>query len=162
MVQDISYTVTMTRQECIRSLFLVPAESYTLREVAHLTDTPARSLRREVANGYRDASKVRGLWCFTWRQAVCAAMQRWTLTEIHDALGSDAAAVLPPLLALRSVTIRLPEYIVLALEAVAAEHNTTLDGAMHGELIDFAGSIAGWMEPRAAGYQRAYMYPGRE
>jgi hypothetical protein len=146
----------------IRVLFLDRQESYSLPEVSRLTGTPARALRREVARGGHDATKERGQWRFLWRQAVYVAMDRWTLAEIHEALGSDAAAVLPPLLALRSVTIRLPEYIVLALEAVAAEHNTTLDGALHEELTDFAGSIAGWMEPRAAGYRRAYMYPGRE
>src|SRR3954453_9512044 len=161
MVQDISYTVTMTRQECIRSLFLVPADSYGLPEVASLTDTPARTLRREVASGYRDASKVNGLWRFTWRQAACAAMQRWTLAEIHDALGDAAVDVLPPLLSLRAVTVRLPEFIIRALETVAAEHNTTLDGALHGELIDFAGSVAGYMEAKVPGYQRAYLFPGR-
>jgi hypothetical protein len=54
-------------------------------------------------------------------------MQRWTLAEIQDALGSDAAAVLPPLLALRLVTVRLSEFIVGALESIAAEERTTFD-----------------------------------
>src|SRR6266852_5060864 len=105
----------------IQTLFLQPAESYALREVARLTDTPVRKLRREVAAGLRDAEKKRGQWRFLWRQAVYVAMERWTLAEIHDALGSDAAVVLPPLLALRAVTVRLPEYIVRALETIAAE-----------------------------------------
>jgi hypothetical protein len=62
------------------------------------------SNRREVARGYRDAAKVGGVWRLTWRQAVYVAMERRTLPEIHDARGCDAAAVLPPLLALRAVT----------------------------------------------------------
>jgi hypothetical protein len=150
------------QREHIRAVFLHPVESYALREVAQLTGMSENRLRREVRAGDRDACRNGRVWRFTWRQVVYVAMDRWTLVEIHEALGSDAATVLPPLLALRSVTIRLPEYIVLALEAVAAEKSTTLDGALHGELTDFAGSIAGWMEPRATGYQRAYMYPGRE
>ena len=162
MVQDISYTVTMTRQDCIRSLFLVPAESYGLPEVAYLSGIPIRKLRREVAGGYRDGEKVRGAWRFSWRQTVYTAMETWTLAEVHEALGCDATTVLPPLLALRAVTLRLPEYLVRALEAVAVENETTLEDAIHGELLDFAGTVAGRMESRVPGYRRAYLFPGRE
>src|SRR4051794_33272889 len=93
----------------IKTLFLQPAESYELREVARLMDIPARKLRRAVAAGDHDAEKVRGAWRFAWRQAAFIALQRWTLAEIHDALGDAAGTVLPPLLALRAVTVRLPE-----------------------------------------------------
>jgi len=161
MVQDISYTVSMTTRESIRAIFLDPAESYGLSEVARLTETPAHHLRREAAAGYRDAVKVRGVWRFTWRQTVYVAMERWTLTEIHEALGTDAEAVLPPLLALRAVTVRLPEYMLRALEAIAAEERTTLDHYLYGELIDFAGVIAGRIESHVPGFRRAYLFPGR-
>jgi hypothetical protein len=66
-------------KQSIQTLFLQPAESYELREVAQLTDTPVRTLRREVARGGHDATKVRGQWRFAWRQAAYVAMQRWTL-----------------------------------------------------------------------------------
>lgn len=68
-------------KQSIQTLFLQPAESYALREVARLTDIPVRALRREVARGGHDATKVRGQWRFAWRQADCIAMQRWTLAE---------------------------------------------------------------------------------
>jgi hypothetical protein len=148
----------MDKRERIRSLFLDPAESYALREVARLTETPVRRLRREVAAGDRDAVKVRGLWRFTWRQAAYVAMERWTLAEIHEALGDDAASVLPPLLALRAVTVRLPEFIIRALETIAGEGKATLDVALHGELIDFAGVMAGRMGRE---YRAAYLFPSR-
>jgi hypothetical protein len=146
----------------IRSLFLDPAESYGLREVARLTGAPLNRLRREVAAGDRDASKVGRAWCFTWRQAVRYTMEAWTLAEIHEALGPDAGTVLPPLLALRAITVQLPEYIVRALETVAAEKGTALDEALHGELIDFAGVVTGRMEKKIPGYRDAYLFPGQE
>jgi hypothetical protein len=71
-------------------------------------------------------------------------------------LGCDAGAVLPPLLALRSVTVRLPEYLVRALERVAVENKTTMESALHGELIDFAGALSGRMEAHVPGFRRAY------
>lgn len=156
----VRWSVAMDKCQRIRLLFLDPAESYTLSEVSRLTDTPIRALRREVAGGDRDAEKVRGRWRFLWRQAVYVAMERWTPAEIEDALGADAARVLPPLLSLRAVTVRLPEFIVLALETVAGEQRTTLDAALHGELIDFAGTMAERMDGIAPGYREAYFFPG--
>jgi hypothetical protein len=149
-------------EQRVKTLFLQPEESYGLPYVARLAEMPERTLRREVADGRRDGLKVRGAWRFTWRQTVSLTMERWTLAEIHYALGLDAAKVLPPLLSLRAVTIRLPEYIVRALEVVAVENETTLDDAVHGELIDFAGTLSGRMEAYAPGYQRAYLFPGQE
>jgi hypothetical protein len=148
-------------KQSIQTLFLQPAaESYSLREVASLTGTPARTLRREVAAGLRDAQKVRGVWRFLWRQAVYVAMERWTLAEIQDALGDDAARVLPPLLALRTVTVRLPEYIVRALEAIATEDGKTVDAALGFELIEFAGSNLTRLQGSIPGYRQAYLFPG--
>ncbi|HUP61964.1 MAG TPA: hypothetical protein VNA69_16270 [Thermoanaerobaculia bacterium] len=152
----------MIQRERIRVIFLHGAESYGLREVARLTNTSARKLRREVAAGYRDGAKVRGAWRLTWRQAACFALECWTLAEIHEALGSDAAAVLPPLLALRTVTVRLPEFLVRALETVATKNRTTLDAFLHYELMDFAGTWAEQMESIHSGFRQAYMFPGKE
>lgn len=150
------------QQQRIQTLFLQRAESYALPEVARLTGTSVRKLRREVAAGDRDADKVRGLWRFTWRQAVYVAMERWTLAEIHEALGTDAEAVLPPLLTLRVVTVRLPEFIVRALESIASENRTTIDAFLHGELIDFAGTVTDHMDRIHPGFRRAYLFPGQE
>jgi hypothetical protein len=150
----------MDRCQRIRSLFLTPADTYTLREVADLTDTPVRTLRREVVRGLRDAEKVRGAWRFAWRQAAYVAMDRWTLAEIQDALGDAAASMLPPLLALRTVTVRLPEYIIRAFEAIAAKDGTTVDAALGFELIEFAGSNLTRMQGSIPGYRQAYLFPG--
>jgi hypothetical protein len=151
----------MEQKSRIRTLFLQPSESYGLREVARLMETSVRRLRREVAAGDRDAAKVRGEWRLTWRQTVSLAMERWTLAEIQEALGCDAQAVLPPMLALRTVTVRLPEYIIRALEAVAADQGTTVDHYLYGELTDFAGTITGHMEESIPGYRRACLFPDR-
>lgn len=150
----------MDQRESIRSLFLDKRESYGLPEVARLTGTPLRKLRREVADGYRDGEKVGRIWRLTWRQTVDVALECWTLAEIHEALGSDAAAVLPPLLALRAVTVRLPEYIVRAFEVIAAEDGTTVDAALSFELVEFAGSNLTRLEGSIPGYREAYLFPG--
>jgi hypothetical protein len=158
----ISMVTPAERKQSIQTLFLQPAESYTLREVATLTGTPIRALRREVAAGLRDATKVRGAWRFLWRHAVYVAMERWSLAEIQDALGDAAAGVLPPLLALREVTVRLPEYIIRALESAAADDGRTIEAALGYELIEFAGMYLKRLGPTIPGYRQAYLFPGDE
>ncbi len=158
----ISMMTPAERKQSIQTLFLQRAESYDLGEVARLTGTAVRVLRREVALGTRDASKVRGKWRFAWRQAVYVAMDRWSLAEIQDSLGDDAANVLPPLLALRAVTVRLPEYIIRAFEVIAAEGGTTVDAALGSELIEFAGAHLTDLQATIPGYREAYMFPGQE
>jgi hypothetical protein len=69
-------------------------------------------------------------------------------------LGQDGARALPPLLTLRPITVRLPEYVVRALETAAADAETTVDGLLHAaELIDFAGGAVERMEPILPGYR---------
>jgi hypothetical protein len=146
----------------IRTVFLDRAESYALSEVARLTGIPPARLRREVRSGDRDAEKVNGRWRFTWKQLVVIALDRWTLARIQDALGPDVSHTLPSLLSPRSVTVRLPEYIVRALEIVAADDGKTVDDCLYGALIDFAGSISPRLALRVPGYQRAYLFPAQE
>jgi hypothetical protein len=157
-----SATSTADQRTRIQALFLHPAESYCLSEAARLIGISSGVLRREAEEDQRDAYRSNGSWQFTWRQVACIALRRWSLAEVHDALGSEAATVLPPLLALRSLTIRLPEYIVRAMEAMADEDATTLDDWVHHELVDFAGTVVDRMEAILPGFRRAYLFPGQE
>ena len=150
------------REQRIKTLFLRPVESYRLSEGARLLGIASSTLRREAEDDRREEYRSGGVWRFSWRQLATIALRRWGHVEVLDALGSDAATVLPPLLALRTVTLRLPAYVVLALETVAAEYRTTLDDALHCELIDFAGTVADRMDAIHPGFRRAYLFPGRE
>jgi hypothetical protein len=120
------------------------------------------ALRREAEDDQRDAYRSGGRWRFAWRQVANIAFRMWSLAEIHAALGADAAKVLPPLLTLRAVTVRLPEYILRAMETAASDDNATLDTWLHQEMVDFASTVVERMEPILPGYTRAYLYPGRE
>jgi hypothetical protein len=146
----------------IQQLFLTPADSYRLSEAARLIGISPGVLRREAEEDQRDAYRSNGAWRFTWRQVACIALRRWSLAEIHHALGSTASTVLPPLLSLRRLSVQLPEYLVRALETSAADDATTVDDWLHRELIDFAGTVMERMETILPGFRRAYFFPGRE
>lgn len=146
----------------IQELFLHPAASYRLGQAARLIGISPAVLRREAEDDQREAYRSNDSWQFTWRQVACIALRRWTLVEIHDALGADASTILPPLLSLRAMTVRLPEYLVQALETMAAEDATTVDDWLQRELVDFAGTVVERMDEVLPGFRRAYLFPGQE
>lgn len=115
-----------------------------------------REARSDREEDYREC----GRWRFTWRQLALIAFRRCPLTAIADLLGDDAAKAFPQLLALRSVTVRLPEYIVKALEVIGGDYDESIDDALRGELIDFAGTMVDRMELLLPGYRAAYLFPG--
>lgn len=146
----------------IRELFLQRKPSYRLSEAARLLGLTRGKLERDARADQEDAYRVNGRWHFTWRQVAHLAFRRWSLAEIHDALGCDAAETLPPLLTLREITLRLPEYLLRAIEHEASSSDTTIDDWLHHELVDFAGTVADRMERAVPGFRRAYFYPGQE
>jgi hypothetical protein len=144
----------------IRELFLQRKASYRLSEAGRLLSMTRKQLEREARADREEAYRTNGRWRFTWRQVACLAFRRWSLAEIHEALGCDAARTLPPLLKLRNITVRLPEYLVLAIEHEAASGDTTVDDWLYHELMDFAGNIATHMDRVIPGFRRAYLFPG--
>ena len=150
----------MSSVECIRELFLRRLPSYRLSEAARLLGMTRGALAREARADQEDAYRINGRWRFTWRQVAYLAFRRWSLAAIIEALGPEATAVLPPLLALRELTVRLPEYLVRALEHSAAREQTSIDEWLQRELLDFAGTIAPQMERVLPGFRRAYLFPG--
>ncbi len=146
----------------IRALFLDRQESYTLAGAARLLGVSAGTLRREAEADDRDAYRSNGAWQFSWRQVAYIALRRWTLSQIHEALGADGERILPPLLALRPITVQLPAYLLRAIEHAATEDQTTVDDWLHLELIDFASGMVQRMERVLPGFRRAYLFPGQE
>ena len=63
---------------------------------------------------------------------------------------------------MRTLTVRLPEYLARAIEHAAASDDTTIDDWLHQELVDFAGTVVDRMEQVVPGFRRAYFFPGQE
>jgi hypothetical protein len=150
------------KQARIRSVFLGRKESYSLAEGARLLGIAPATLRREAEDDKREEYRSGDRWRFSWRQLACIALRRWTLADVQDALGTDADAALPPLLTLRTVTLKLPAFIVCTLETIASRNRTTPDACLHQELMDFAGVWADDMEATHPGFRRAYLFPGQD
>lgn len=88
-------------------------------------------------------------------------MLRWTIVQIHDALGAEANRVLPRLfrpVALKS--IRLPEYQVRLLETLAQDAGVSLEEYVFASLLNLeAVGTPEEIERLLPGYIEAITFP---
>ncbi len=128
----------------IREIFLRRRHEYTTRDAARLLrltlgdllawiDSGAlhveRRRKRRQLGGRRHAMVA-------WSELASAAMLRWSVVEIHDALGKDASGVLPRLLRpVELKSVRLPEYQIRLLETLAQRAGVTLEGYVYTALL---------------------------
>jgi hypothetical protein len=93
--------LTRTR---IRHIFLSPRPSFALMTAADLLGMTIKDLRREIEDGAIVAVSTGLGQRVTREEMMAAAMRVWEQGVIEEALGEDAAAVLPE--AIRLVELR--------------------------------------------------------
>ena len=117
-----------THREAIRAIFLKRRSEYTTREAAQLLRLNLGEVLAWIKDGtlhVEHKRKRRQLGgprhaMVPWKELASAALMRWTVMQIHDALGRDADRVLPRLLQPEELkAIRLPAYQVRLLETLA-------------------------------------------
>lgn len=156
-------------REAIREIILRRRTEYTTREAANLLrmsqgdflalirtgvlDAQVRKKRRQLAG--RRQMMVR------WNELASAAMLRWTIVQIHDALGKEANTTLPTLLRpVELKAIRLPEYQVRLLEALARDAGVTVEEYVYTSLLGLeAAASPEVMERMLPGFIEAVRFP---
>src|SRR5437588_10735030 len=92
-----------------------------------------------IANGEIEiVGTCRGKWIEP-RELAEVALQRWSLVTVEEALGRDAALILPPGLRTPKFTVRLPRYQIGALEVLAEDGREPVEAMlmrMFEELTD--------------------------
>jgi hypothetical protein len=91
---------------------------------------------------------------------IAAAMRVWEQATIEEALGDDAAAVLPEAIRLVELRARVPRYQRDMLRYLAREHGTTVDDVLTRELEDFACAHAEELASVLPGFAEALAWPG--
>lgn len=96
------------------------------------------------------------------RELAGQALHLWPLTTIEEALGRDAALVMPPALRTRKLTVRLPLYQIGALRVLAEDGRESVDTLltrMFEELTDLNQERLSRLIP---GLSEAIGWPERE
>jgi len=88
-------------------------------------------------------------------------MLRWTVMEIHDALGEAANTTLPRLLwPVELKGVRLPEYLIRLLELLAERQRTTVEEYVYTSLLGLETEMsAEEIERLLPGFGEAMRFP---
>jgi hypothetical protein len=97
-----------------------------------------------------------------WNELAAAALVRWNVMQVHDALGNDANRVLPRLLRpVELKRLRLPEYQVRLLETLAQDTGVTVEEYLFNALLSLEGlGTPDEIEVLLPGYKEAMEFPG--
>jgi hypothetical protein len=158
-----------THREAIRAIFLKRRPEYTTYEAAQLLRLGLGELLALIENGTLHAEvkrKRRQLGgprhaLIAWSELASAAMLRWTVLQIHDALGKEANAVLPRLYRPAELkAVRLPEYQLRLLETLAQNAGVSLEVYVYNALqsIEVAADPE-TMEKLLPGFTEAIRFP---
>jgi hypothetical protein len=133
-----------THREAIRAIFLRRRAEYTTQEAAQLLRMTLGDFLALISKGILDVEvrrKKRQLGgprhtLIPWKELAAAAMLRWTVMQIHDALGKDATDVLPRLLQpVELKSVRLPRYQVELIERLAKDAGISVEEYVYTALL---------------------------
>jgi hypothetical protein len=121
----------------IRSIFLDPSPSYALMTAARLLGMGFKELKREIEVGAIVTVSTFGERVPS-EEMMAAAMRMWEQAVIEEALGDEAATVLPEAIRLVELRARVPRYQREMLVFLARRNETTVDAVLTRELEDVA------------------------
>ena len=143
----------------IRTLFLHPRPTYPLPVAAALLGMDEGEVRGWVDVGELAAVEGRGALRIPWSELVSFGMDLWSQEVVEEALGADAARVIPELVRLTELEVRIPRMEVVALERVAARDGQSVDRVLARELLDFVSASSAWLDREVPGMLAALAWP---
>ena len=122
----------------IRRIFLSPRPNLPLLTAAGLLGMTLNDLKRDIDDGVIVATSTPLGVRIGREEMMVAALGLWEQTVIEDALGEEAAAVLPEAIRLVLLRVRVPRYQRDMLVALAKRHGVSVDEIVTRELEDVA------------------------
>lgn len=126
------------RHDRIRHIFLSPRPNVALITAAALLDMSMTALQKEVADGTILAVSTPVGRRIPKEEMIAAAMRTFPQDTIEEALGEDAARVIPEAVRLVELRARIPRYQRDMLHYLARRNDTTVDDVLARELEDVA------------------------
>jgi len=143
----------------IRHIFLSPRPTFALMSAADLLGMTFREPKREIEIGAIVAVSTRLGQRVSREELIAAAMRVYEQASIEEALGEEAAAVLPEAIRLVELRARVPRYQRDMLRVLAQQDGTSVDEVLARELEDVACAHAEELAAAMPGLERALGWP---
>jgi hypothetical protein len=144
-----------TTRSDIRNIFLSNRQSCALMTASLLLGMTLKELKKEIEDGAIVAVSTRVGQRIAREELIAVAMQKWDQATIEEALGDDAAAVLPEAIRLVELQARIPKYQRDMLRWFARRDETTVDAVLSRELEDVACAHAEELAAAVPGFEAA-------
>lgn len=148
--------------ERIRAIFLHHEDRVTIAEAAAMLGWSRAQMNAAIKNGDIELMDTCSGKMVQLRELAGQALHYWPLTLIEEALGRDAALIMPPKLRTRKLTVRIPLYQINALKVLADDGSESIDTMltrMFEELTDLNKERLSRLIP---GLSEAIGWPERE
>jgi len=145
--------------KCIRAIFLHHEDRVTIAEAADMLGWTRAEMNAALRRGDIDALATCSGKMIELREVAAHALELWSLTTIEEALGRDAALVMPPALRTRKFTVRLPLYQIAALNILAAERSESVDTLVEQIFHELTDNEKERLAPRIPGLVEAIGWP---
>lgn len=143
----------------IRHIFLHHRPHVSLMTAADDLGWSLTQMRAAVARGEIRVMKTK-LATWVWRdELVAKALELWPLDVIEDALGDDAARVMPEAVRTSELRARVPRYQVAMLVHMAEQESTTVSAILTRELDDVASAHSEELADAIPGFRSAFEWP---
>jgi hypothetical protein len=146
--------------ERIRRIFLQVRPYVSIRQAAWLLGWTWEEMQTAVAEGMVDLTTTPlGKW-FGREELFAKALEAWPLEVIEDALGDEAARILPQALRTAELRVRLPRFQIDMLRYFARQEATTVSVIVSGELEHLANANLAELSANVPGFGEAAAWPG--
>ena len=149
-------------RDSIRRIFLNPRPHVALMMAADLLGMPFPVLKHEIAEGTIVAVSTGVGMRVSKEEMIATAMRTWPQAVIEEALGDDAARLLPEAIRLVELRARVPRYQRDMLRWLARRNETSVDEVLTRELEDVACAHAEELAAAVPGFAEAMAWPEME
>jgi hypothetical protein len=152
--------MTLPDPHDIRRIFLTPRPNLPLMTAADRLGMTLQELKRDIADGAIVAVSTGMGTRVTKEEMIATAMRLWDQSVIEEALGDDAARLIPEAIRLVELRARVPRYQRDVLRELARRAGTSIDEVLTRELEDVASAHAQDLASVLPGLSAALAWPG--
>jgi hypothetical protein len=143
----------------IRRIFLTPRPNVAYMTAADRLGISFLELKGEIAEGTIVAVSTGMGMRVSKEEMIAAAMRTWPQSLIEEALGDDAARVIPEAIRLVELRARVPRYQKEMLQWLARRNQTSVDDVLTRELEDVVCAYADEIASDVDGFEMAMSWP---